>query len=121
MYLRSWRRYSASSFFSAPPLSSEPSSHRSASLRRVRVHTRRECETARACLQVNEIVASQAAMSKELDKILEAYFSIQPRWGRVGRRDAGFSHIQCAVAASAWEGSALLPCSRVLGLCSTIT
>ncbi len=31
--------------------------------------------------QINEIVASQTTISKELDKILEAYFSIEP--GRV--------------------------------------
>ena len=29
--------------------------------------------------QINEIVASQTTISKELDKVLEAYFSIQPR------------------------------------------
>ncbi len=29
--------------------------------------------------QINEIVAGQQAMSKELDEILDAYFSIQPR------------------------------------------
>jgi hypothetical protein len=29
--------------------------------------------------QINEIVAGQQAMSKELDAILDAYFSIQPR------------------------------------------
>ncbi len=35
-------------------------------------------------LQVNEIVASQAAMSKELDNILEAYFAIEPRLDKSG-------------------------------------
>ena len=29
--------------------------------------------------QINEIVAGQQAMSKELDSILDAYFSLQPR------------------------------------------
>mmetsp|Transcript_40552 Transcript_40552/g.84695 ORF Transcript_40552/g.84695 Transcript_40552/m.84695 type:complete len:81 (+) Transcript_40552:157-399(+) len=29
--------------------------------------------------QINEIVASQTTISKELDKVLEVYFSIQPR------------------------------------------
>jgi hypothetical protein len=29
--------------------------------------------------QINEIVASQTNLSKELDSILEAYFSIEPR------------------------------------------
>ena len=29
--------------------------------------------------QVNEIVAAHAIMSRELDTILEAYFSLQPR------------------------------------------
>jgi hypothetical protein len=42
----------------------------------MRLHTR---------LQVNEIVASQAAMSKELDNVLEAYFAIQPRRDREQR------------------------------------
>jgi hypothetical protein len=31
--------------------------------------------------QVNEIVASHASMSKELDAILEAYLAVQPRQG----------------------------------------
>jgi hypothetical protein len=29
--------------------------------------------------QINEIVASQTSISKELDHVLEAYFSIEPR------------------------------------------
>ena len=30
--------------------------------------------------QANEIVASQAAVSKELDLVLEAYLTVKPRW-----------------------------------------